>query len=81
MQKTQILELENEINELTNQRSVLFEEWAEVVKSNDREFEMTGRNTTEQVKKADDLLAQQKAIGKKIMRLLEKLDNLSLRID
>jgi hypothetical protein len=81
MQKTQILELENEINELTNQRSVLFEEWAEVVKSNDREFEMTGRNSAEQVKKADELLAKQKAIGRQIMRLLEKLDNLSLKID
>ena len=78
MKKTMIQKIEEEINFLTKQRSKLFDEWIYLVKKNDRDFEFNGYTNDLAVSKADKLLKEQRAIGKKIMNLLQKVDNLSI---
>lgn len=78
MKKTKIQQIEEEINYLTQKRAELFNEWAYLVKKNDRDYELKGDSSPHLVKKADSLLQEQRSIGKKIMKLLEKADSLTM---
>ncbi len=78
MKKTKIQQIEEEINFLTKKRAELFNEWVYLVKKNDRDYDLNGTSDPKLVQRADDLLKEQRAIGKKIMKLLERADNLSL---
>jgi septal ring factor EnvC (AmiA/AmiB activator) len=79
MNKQQIKTIEAEIEQLSQQRATLFNEWINVVKQNDRNSEPYGEDKPEEVAKAHDLLMQQRQINQKIMQLLAKLDNIVLR--
>jgi septal ring factor EnvC (AmiA/AmiB activator) len=79
MNKQQIKTIEAEIEQLSQQRATLFNEWINVVKQNDRNSELYGEDKPEEVAKAHDLLMQQRQINQKIMQLLAKLDNIVLR--
>lgn len=68
--------IENEIASLTQQRAKLFNEWAYITKKNERIYDIEGYYNPQLTSKADDLLREQKAIGKKVIRLLEQADNL-----
>lgn len=76
--KSNIEKIEEEIKLLSQKRAELFNEWAYLVKKNDREYELTGRTNPQLEQKAEQLLSEQKAIGKQIMKLLEKADNITL---
>ena len=80
MNKQQIKSIEAEIDQLSQQRTAIFNEWISVVKQNDRESEMLGYDKPEQEQRAADLLQQQKQINHKIMQLLARLDNLSIKV-
>ncbi len=71
-----IVEIEKEIQELTKQRANLFEEWALIVKRNERDFENNNHMSFETLQKADFLLKEQRNISKKILNLLDKIDDL-----
>ena len=73
-----IQKIEEEINFLTKKRSKLFDEWVYLVKKNDRDYEINGFSNDLAVAKAESLLKEQRAIGKKIMNLLQKADNLAM---
>ena len=75
--KNKIQLIEDEINKLTKKRESVVNEWIRVIKKNDRDYEIYGSNSPHLLKKAEDLLREQRAIGKRIMRLLEKADNLT----
>lgn len=75
MAEKNIQTIEEQIKSLTQKRAKLFDEWAILVKKNDRDFELNGKSAPELVKKADNLLEEQREIGKKIMKLLDKIDN------
>ncbi len=68
--------IEDEIATLTQKRAKLFNEWAYITKKNERIYDIEGYYNPQLTTKADDLLKEQKAIGKKVMRLLEQADNL-----
>ena len=74
--KQRLSEIEKEIEALTKKRAVIFDEWVELVKRNEREYELNGESNTSLVKKADDLLKSQKDIGRKIMTLISESENL-----
>ncbi|NJL12411.1 MAG: hypothetical protein HC913_05055 [Microscillaceae bacterium] len=74
--KIKLQRIEEEITRLTKKRTELFNEWAYLVKKNDRDFDLNGFSDLKMTKKADDLLLEQRAIGKQVMRLLEQADNL-----
>ena len=80
MNKQQIKAIEAEIEQLSQQRALLFNEWITVVKQNDRDFELHGQDKPEEVEKANGLLSQQRQINQKIMQLLAKLDNSSMKM-
>ncbi|MCU0446486.1 MAG: hypothetical protein MUE85_16395 [Microscillaceae bacterium] len=73
-----ITDFENEIDELTKQRTAVFNQWVSVVKRNERETELKGEESPELRQEAENLLAQQRSISKKIMQLIDKIDNLSV---
>lgn len=79
MNKHQIKVIEAEIEQLSQQRAVLFNEWINTVKQNDRKYELLGEDEPEGLQKADTLLVQQKQINQKIMQLLAKIDNIALK--
>jgi septal ring factor EnvC (AmiA/AmiB activator) len=79
MNKQQIKTIEAEIEQLSQQRATLFNEWISTVKQNDRDVELYGQDKPEQVEKANTLLIQQRQINQKIMQLLAKLDNIVLK--
>jgi septal ring factor EnvC (AmiA/AmiB activator) len=79
MNKQQIKTIEAEIEQLSQQRATLFNEWIRTVKQNDRDSELYGQDKPEQVEKANALLIQQRQINQKIMQLLAKLDNIVLK--
>lgn len=81
MSEQKLKAIEQEVEKLTQQRAQIFEEWAALVKKNDREFELNGKSSSQSVAKAEQLLQSQRDISRKIMRLLEQADNLSLRLD
>ena len=78
--KQRLSEIEKEIEALTKKRAVIFDEWVELVKRNEREYELNGESNTSLVKKADDLLKSQKDIGRKIMTLISESENLEERL-
>lgn len=71
-----MIQLEQEIQQLTQRRAILFEEWASLVKKNERDFEDVGTMSFETLKKADELLKEQRIISKSILTLLDKMDDL-----
>jgi predicted nucleic acid-binding Zn-ribbon protein len=73
-----IAALETEIDELTNQRTQVFNQWVNTVKRKEREAELTGEESPELREEAENLLAKQRSISKKIMQLIDKIDSLSL---
>ncbi len=77
MDKSKIQKIEEEISALTKKRADIFNEWAYLVKRNDRESEINGIDNPKLVQKAEQLFFEQKAIGRQIMRLLEKADNIN----
>ena len=78
--KERIDQIEQEINILTKQRATLFDEWVDLVKRNDREFELQGKTSPTLEKKADYLLKSQKEISKKIIKLVTESENLEERL-
>jgi len=76
--KKRLQVIEDEITRLTLKRKDLFNEWAYIVKKNERIFDLDGTYNNGLSQRADELLKEQKAIGRKVMRLLEKADNLIL---
>jgi hypothetical protein len=71
-----ITDIEKEIENLTKQRANLFEEWALIVKRNERDFENNNNISFETLQKADFLLKEQRNISKKILSLLDTIDDL-----
>jgi|GEM_PF-2652538 len=80
MNKQQIQNIEAEIEQLSQQRTLIFNEWINAVKHNDRESELLGYEKPEKEQHTHDLLAQQRQINHKIMQLLAKLDNIVLKL-
>lgn len=80
MNKQQIKVIEEEIEQLSQQRALLFNEWINKVKENDRQYELLGKDEPESMQKADDLLKRQRQINQKIMQLLAKMDNIVLKV-
>lgn len=81
MTKSKIQEIEEEINNLTKKRAMLFDEWAKLVKNSDRQEEFQEAIDENYQQKADDLLKEQKEISRQIMRLLKKADDLSVEFE
>ncbi len=79
MNKQQIQVIEAEIEQLSHERSLLFNEWINKVKENDRKYELLGEDEPEGINKAADLLKQQRQINQKILQLLAKMDNVALK--
>lgn len=73
---TRMQKIESKIDALSQRRAELFREWANLVKQNDRDYEFTGRSNPLLMQRADCLLKEQKAIGKEIMHLIQKVDSL-----
>ncbi len=73
---TTITNIEQEIQELTKHRAILFEQWAVLIKQNDREFEKSSVISFDVLYKADELLREQRSISKKILDLLDKMEDL-----
>jgi predicted nucleic acid-binding Zn-ribbon protein len=73
-----IAALETEIDELTKQRTQVFTQWVNTVKRKEREAELTGEESPELREEAENLLAKQRSISKKIMQLIDKIDSLSV---
>jgi ABC-type transporter Mla subunit MlaD len=78
MNKAKIQAIELEVNQLTQKRAAIFNEWIKIVKQNDRQSEETGKDSPELLKKADALLEEQRSISKQIVKLLEKIDTLAI---
>ncbi len=66
--------IEYEIQKLIKKRGMIFEEWANLVKKNDREIEISGACPTLDIQKAEKLLHQHNSLRGEIMRLFQKAD-------
>jgi predicted nucleic acid-binding Zn-ribbon protein len=73
-----IAALETEIDELTQERTQVFNQWVNTVKRKEREAEISGEESPELLEEAEKLLAKQRSISKKIMQLIDKIDSLSV---
>lgn len=74
--KKKLQKIEDEIMQLTQTRKELFNEWAFLIKKNERLYELDNSYDPKITQRADELLLKQKKISKKVMKLLEQADNL-----
>ncbi len=73
--KEKLQNIEEKVTQLTQKRKELFNEWAYLIKKNERLYELDNEYDPEITKQVDKLLKEQKSISKKIMKLLEQADN------
>ena len=79
MSKQTITNIEAQIEQLTQERTLIFNEWIKTVKQNDREAEDLGDATPEHQQYASDLLAKQQKINHSIVQLINRLDMIGAR--
>lgn len=66
--------IENEIQELIHRRGRIFDEWANLVKQNERDAELKGNSSPELVTKAENLFKEHQEIRVKITKLIRQAD-------
>ncbi|TAE68974.1 MAG: hypothetical protein EAZ85_13680 [Bacteroidetes bacterium] len=73
---SQTSDIESEIQELTDRKNQIFYEWIALNKSISFDTELED-STTENHQKIDDLMMEQRNISQKIMKLYQKIDEMS----
>lgn len=66
--------IENEIQELIYRRGRIFDEWANLVKQNERDAEIKGNSSPELVEKAETLFKEHQNIRVQITKLIRQAD-------
>ncbi len=73
---TETISIESEIQELIDRKNIIFHQWTTLNKTISPEIDIE-EDMTETHQKINDLMTEQRNISKEIMKLYQKIDELS----